>query len=327
MSISKSGGVVRIARPGAPEVLTYETVAFPEPGAKEVLIGQKAIGVNFLDVLFRDGRFPSNAYPAPIGLEAAGVIEATGEGVTDFGIGDRVAYYAAPGAYAEKRLIREEEIFRLPEDITFEQAAAVMIKGLTAQMLIKHSYEIRAGEFVLIQAMTGGVGSLLSAWARSIGAVVIGTVGSPAKKKLAIGRGFGHVIDLQHEDFSERVASITQGAGVDVVYDSMGKATFDQFVKLVRKGGTIVSYGAATGWPEPDGDWMKERGVRFVQGVLNAYPGYQDKKGEAALEVFDQVRSGVFDLEQPAVYALADAAAAHADLEARRTTGSVILKP
>jgi len=327
MGIAKSSGIIRITQPGAPEVLTYKKEALPEPGVDEVLIDQKAIGVNFLDIFFRDGRFPTNAYPAPIGLEAAGVIEAIGEGVSDFTLGDRVAYYASPGAYAEKRLISKEEIFRLPEDITFEQAAAVMIKGLTAQMLIKHSYEVRAGEFVLIQAMTGGVGSLLGAWAKSVGATVIGIVGSPQKKKLAIERGFEHVIDLQHEDFSERVASITEGTGVDVVYDSMGKETFDQFVKLVKKGGTIVSYGAATGWPEPDRDLMKERSVRFVQGILNSYPGYQDKKGKAALELFDQVRNGVFDLEQPTVYALTDAATAHVDLEARRTTGSIILKP
>lgn len=327
MSIEKTSGIVRIVKPGAPEVLAYETVVLPEAGINEVLIDQKAIGVNFLDVLFRDGRFPMDAYPAPIGLEAAGVIEAVGEGVKDFTAGDRIAYYSTPGAYAGKRWISKEEIFKLPEDIPFEQAVAVMIKGLTAQMLIKHSYEVKAGDFVLIQAMTGGVGSLLSAWVRSIGAIVIGVVGSPAKKRLALERGFEHVIDLQNEDFSERVTSITQGAGVDVVYDSMGKETFNRFVKLVKRGGTIVSYGAATGWPELDKDLMEERGVRFMQGVLNNYPGYQDKQGKAALELFDQLRNGVFNLEQPAVYALTDAAIAHADLEARRTTGSIILKP
>ncbi len=322
-----TSGVVRITKPGAPNALAYEQVMLPQPKADEVLLQQKAIGVNFLDIFFRDGRFPMESYPAPIGLEASGVVVAVGTGVTRFSIGDRVAYYNTPGAYAETRLIHEGELFKLPDAITFEQAAASMIKGLTAQMLVKDSYRIKAGDSVLVQAMTGGVGSLLGAWAKSLGATVIGTVGSPAKKQLAIERGFEYVIDLEREDFAERVAAITRGSGVDAVYDSMGKETFGRFVNLVKPGGTIVSYGAATGWPEPDAGMLADRNVHVVQAVLNAYPGYRDKSGKAVQEVFSLVNAGVLNLDHTTFYALADAARAHADLEARRTTGSIVLRP
>ncbi len=326
MNHQKSTGIVRIEKPGPPEVLKYETVELPALQENEVLINQKAIGLNFLDVMFRDGRFPTDAYPATLGLEAAGIIEAIGSGVTGFVMGDRVAYYGTSGAYAEFKIINVADIFKLPEDITFDQAAATMIKGLTAHMLIKESYQVKAGDFVLVQAVTGGVGSLLSAWAKSLGAKVIGTVGSPRKKQLATARGLKYVIDLQNEDFSERVAAITNGKGVDVVYDSTGKETFNQFVKVIIKGGTIVSFGAATGWPEPDLKMMEERGVRYVQGILNNYAGYQNKKSEAVIEVLDRVTEGILHVE-PTIYALSDAARAHADLESRKTTGSIILKP
>ncbi len=326
MNYQKSSGIVRIEKPGPPEVLKYETTKLPELQSNEVLINQKAIGLNFLDVMFRDGRFPMDAYPATVGLEAAGVIEAVGTGVNDFVVGDQVAYYGTSGAYSEFKIMNAMDIFKLPDDITFDQAAATMIKGLTVHMLINESYQVKAGDVVLIQAATGGVGSLLSAWAKSLGANVIGTVGSPGKKQLAIGRGMDYVIDLQHEDFSEIVASITNGNGVDVVYDNIGKETFNQFVNVVRKGGTIVSYGAATGWPEPDMKLIKERSVRYVQGILNHYAGYQNKKSEAVMEVLDQIRRGVLYIN-PTIYSLRDAARAHADLESRQTTGSIILKP
>ncbi|MBC6112995.1 quinone oxidoreductase family protein [Pedobacter fastidiosus] len=325
MNHQKSTGIVRIEKPGPPEVLKYETVDLPDVKVNEVLINQKAIGLNFLDIMFRDGRFSMDAYPATLGLEAAGVIEAIGTGVTDFAIGDRVAYYGTSGAYTEFKIINSEDIFKLFDDISFDQAAATMIKGLTAHMLIKESYQVKAGDFVLVQAATGGVGSLLSAWARSLGAKVIGTVGSPGKKQLAASRGLDYVIDLQNEDLSERVASITNGKRVDVVYDSIGRETFNQFVKVVRKGGTIVSFGAATGWPEPDRHMMEERGVRYVQGILNNYAGYQNKKSDAVIEVLEKVSEGILQVE-PTIYSLSDAALAHADLESRKTTGSIILK-
>ncbi|MCF6405133.1 quinone oxidoreductase [Chitinophaga filiformis] len=327
MSILTKSGVVLIEQPGGPGVLKYETIDLSGPGSNEVLIEQKAIAVNFLDVFFRSGRFQLPKYPAPIGLEAAGIVSAVGEGVTEFAVGDRVAYYATTGAYAQIRTISVNDIFRLPDSITFDVAAAVMVKGLTAQMLIRDSCPIKAGQQVLITAMTGGVGTLLSAWVKSLGANVIGTVGSPAKKQLAEQRGYEHVIDLQNEDLTARVNAITGNAGVDVVYDSIGKDIFDKSIELIKAGGTFVCYGGASGWPQVDAQQLDQKKIHFVQAQLNNYPGYQDKKGEAMKEVFEQVEKGIFEVQHPSVYSLADASEAHADMEARRTTGSIILRP
>ena len=230
-------GVVRIEQPGKPEVLKYEEIELPQLGEGEVLISQNAIGVNFLDVFFRNGTFPMPEYPALIGLEAAGIIEQTGPGVKEFAVGDRVAYYGSNGAYSEKKIFPDNELFKLPDDISFDQAASIMIKGMTVHMLLKQSHELKAGEIVLIHAMTGGVGTLLSEWARFIGATVIGTVGSAVKKDLAIKRGFEHVIDLSTENFVERVEEITNDSGIDVFYDSIGIATFQKSLELVKPGG------------------------------------------------------------------------------------------
>ncbi|RFM33444.1 quinone oxidoreductase family protein [Chitinophaga silvisoli] len=300
----------------APDVLEYKSVELPALGPQDVLILQHAIGVNYLDVFFRNGTFPVNAYPAPVGVEAAGIIEQVGAEVKHFKAGDRVAYYGPFGAYAEKRILHEKELFSLPDDITFDQAAAVMVKGLTAHMLLKSSHPVKAGELVLIHAMTGGVGSILSAWARSLGATVIGTVGSAAKKTLALQRGYERVIDLQTEEMTDKV---------DVVYDGTGRDTFYKSLELLKPGGSAVLYGWPSGMPELDHHWMEERHIHFVTAVLNNYPAYQDKSGTALNEVFDLIRKGVIDLH-PLVYDLADAARAHKDLESRKTTGSIILK-
>lgn len=327
MSISKSSGVVLIEQPGPPHVLKYENITLPQPGPDEVLIAQKAIGVNFLDVFFRNGTFPANQYPAPIGLEAAGIIERVGTGVNNFTAGDRVAYYASAGAYAEKRIINTNEIFKLPDDISFDQAAAIMIKGLTAHMLIKQSHAVKPGEVVLIHAMTGGVGTLLSQWVRALGGIVIGTVGSAAKKKVALNRGFHQVIDLGTEDFVDAVNQYTGGNGVDVVYDGTGKATFEKSLTVVKDGGSAVLYGWPSGMPDINNDLMKQRKIKFAFDALNNYPLYQDKTGKGMPEIFDLLRSGVFEPEQSFIYPLTQAAAAHAAMESRKTTGSIILKP
>lgn len=306
--------VVHIAQQ---DVLKYQSVELPEPGPHEVLIRQKAIGVNYLNVFFRNGTFPVNGYPAPVGVEAAGVVEKAGAAVKHFVAGDRVAYYGPFGAYAEKRILDEKELFILPDDISFEQAAAVMVKGLTAHMLLKSSHQVKAGEVVLIHAMTGGVGTILSAWARSLGAKVIGTVGSAAKKTLALQRGFNHVIDLQTEPMTDKV---------DVVYDGTGKDTFYKSLELVKPGGSAILYGWPSGMPDVDMQWMETNRIRFVAAVLNNYPAYQDKSGEGLKEVFDLIRNGVMEVK-PLMYELADATQAHRDLEARKTTGSIILLP
>ncbi len=327
MSVSESSGIILIEQPGPPHVLKYKNIILPQPGPDEVLIAQKAIGVNFLDVFFRNGTFPMNQYPAPIGLEAAGVIEKVGTGVKDFSTGDRVAYYSSAGAYAERRIINASEIFKLPDDISFDQAAAIMIKGLTAHMLIKHSHTVKPGEVVLIHAMTGGVGTLLSRWVRALGGTVIGTVGSTAKRNIALSRGFNLVIDLGTEDLIGAVKQYTGGNGVDVVYDGTGKATFERSLPVVKEGGSAVLYGWPSGMPDIDRDLMKQRGIKFAFDALNDYPLYQDKGGKGMSEIFDLLRSGIFELELSSIYPLTQAAAAHADMESRKTTGSVILKP
>ncbi len=327
MKTTQTTNIVRIEKPGEPDVLKYQATELTAPGLHEVQITQKAIGVNFLDIFFRNGSFPMPAYPGPIELEAAGVVEAVGDEITSFTAGDRVAYYTSPGAYAEKRLIKADELFRLPDDISFEQAASVMIKGLTARMLLKHSHIVKPGEVVLIHAMTGGVGSLLSAWAKQLGATVIGTVGRAAKKQLALMRGYTHVIDLQSEDLSKEVTAITGGKGIDVVYDGVGKATFDISVALVKDGGSAVFYGWTSGMPDLASLEREHSNVRFVRAILNNDPAYQDRSGKGLEEIFDLIRSGIFQLEKPTVYALRDAATAHTDLETRKTTGSIILKP
>lgn len=327
MHTHTTSGVVHIEQPGSPEVLRYHRLELAQPAPLQVLIHQKAIGVNYVDVFFRNGTFPAHAYPAPVGLEAAGIIEEVGDGVQNFAIGDRVAYYGSPGAYAEKRWLPVTEIFKLPDDITFEQAASVMVKGLTAHMLVKDSHAVKAGQVVLVHAMAGGVGTLLSAWARWLGATVIGTVGSAAKKQLALQRGYKHVIDLQSEHFPESVEAITQGKGVDVVYDGTGQATFQQSLNLVKPGGSAVLYGWPSGMPDVDMQLVEQKKIRFVRAVLNNYPAYQEKTGKAVTELFNLLRSGVFDVNHPTVYALSDAATAHAHLELRKTTGSIVLKP
>jgi len=327
MNNIQSSVIVLIEHPGPPDVLKYQNITLQQPGPDEVLIAQKAIGVNFLDIFFRNGTFPMSQYPAPIGFEASGIIEKVGADVKHFIVGDRVAYYASIGAYAERRIINTNEIFKLPEDISFEQAAAVMIKGLTAHMLIKQSHKIKAGEVVLIHAMTGGVGTLLSQWVRALGATVIGTVGSAAKKDLALRRGFNQVIDLSAEDFIGAVNQYTGGKGVDVLYDGTGKATFEKSLTVIKDGGSAVLYGWPSGMPDIDEDLLMQRKIKFAHDALNDYPLYQDKSGKGMPEIFNLLRNGIFEPEQSSIYSLTEVVAAHADMESRRTTGSIILKP
>ena len=328
MATVQPSGLVLIEQPGPPTVLTYQQQTLPQPGPGEVLLHQKAIGVNFLDIFFRNGTFPQAAYPAPIGVEAAGVVAAIGPEVTGFAVGDRVAYQSmALGAYAEKRLLPARELVHLPADISFEQAASVLVKGLTAHMLLHQGHAIKAGDVVLIHAMTGGVGSLLSSWANSLGATVIGTVGNAAKKVLALERGFAHVVDLQTEDFADTVRALTHGQGLDAVYDSIGETTFHQSAALVKAGGSAVLYGWSSGMPVVDKELLAQRKINFVRPALKDYLPERKKMDGAIAEVFDLVRNGIFEVQKPAVYALVDAAMAHADLEARKTTGSIILQP
>jgi NADPH2:quinone reductase len=219
------------------------------------------------------------------------------------------------------------ELFRLPDEISFDQAASVMVKGLTAYMLLKESYPLKAGNVVLIHAMMGGVGTLLSDWARALGATVIGTVGSAAKKELAIKRGFEHVADLQSEDFAEMVKNVTRGKGIDVVYDGTGETTFNKSLFLLKEGGSAVLYGWSSGMPVIDPESIAQRKINFIRAALNSLLPDKEKISKAMAEVFDLLQKGILSLPAPSVYSLTEAATAHADLESRRTTGSIILRP
>ncbi len=323
----KTTGAIRMKTTGAPEVLAYEQVALPNPKANEVQVAQQSIGVNFFDTFYRDGSFPVDDYPATIGFEAAGIVKEIGEAVVDYQVGDRVAYYKTFGAYTESRNIDQHELFKLPNEVSFDLAAAVMIKGLTAHMLLKQSHMLKAGEVVLIHGMTGGVGSILSQWAKALGAQVIGTVGSAAKKQLAKARGFEYAIDLSSADLTTAVKDYTNGAGVDVFYDGVGKATFETSLSVLKDGGSAVLYGWASGMPDIDKDLMASRNIRFAFDALNNYPLYQDKSGKGLVELFDLLANGKIVLQTPTVYQLSEAANAHSDIAARKTTGSVVLKP
>lgn len=323
----KTTGFVQIKTTGAPEVLEYQHGDLLRPKINEVQIVQQFIGVNFFDIYYRNGSFPVENYPVIIGFEAAGIVKEIGPEVVDYKVGDHVAYYKTFGAYTESRNIDQHEIFKLPSEIPFDLAASVMIKGLTAHMLLKQSHALKPAEVVLIHGVTGGVGSILSQWAKALGATVIGTVGSEAKKKIAVKRGFTQVIDLSSEDLVTAVHSYTNGKGIDVFYDGIGKATFETSLSILKDGGSAVLYGWSSGMPEIDKELMESRNIKFAFDALNNYPLYQDKSGKGLTEIFDLLMNGKIILEAPLVYPLRHAAYAHSDIESRKTTGSVILKP
>jgi NADPH2:quinone reductase len=322
---------IRIHATGGPEVLCWEEVgtggtALP-PGAARVR--HAAVGLNFIDVYHRTGLYPL-PLPSGIGLEGAGVVEAVGSGVTDIAVGDRVAYAGGPvGAYAEARTIPADRLVRLPEAIDFGSAAAMMLQGMTAHYLLRRTYKVQAGDTILIHAAAGGVGLLVCQWAKALGATVIGTVGSDEKAALARAHGCDHPIVYTRENFVARVREITGGAGVPVVYDSIGKDTFIGSLDCLRPLGMMVSFGSASG-PVPPFDLaeLAKRGSLFLtRPSLFAYTAQRADLLQSAGELFDMVTAGKLKVEVNQTYALKDAAQAHADLEARRTTGSTILLP
>ena len=320
---------IRFERVGGPEVLQLQTVELPPPAAGEATIRHAAIGLNFIDVYHRTGLYPL-PLPAGIGLEAAGVVEAVGEGVTEVAVGDRVAYAGGPvGAYAEARNLPAHRLLRLPEEIFFDTAAAMMLQGLTAAYLLRRTYRVKSGDAVLIHAAAGGVGLIACQWARALGATVIGTVGSPAKAELARAHGCQHVIDYSREDFAVRVREITGGEGVAVVYDGVGKDTFAGSLDCLRPLGMMVSYGNASG-PVPPVDLIQlsQKGSLFItRPTLMTYTARREDLLALGEELFAVVADGRVRIEVHQRYALADAAHAHRDLEARRTTGSTIFLP
>jgi NADPH2:quinone reductase len=321
---------IRLYENGGPEVLKWEAVELGDPGPGQVRLRHGAVGLNFIDVYFRTGLYPLPQVPGGIGLEGAGVIEAVGDGVEGFAEGDRVAYAGPPpGAYAEARIMPAAKLVKLPESITDQQAAAMMLQGMTVQYLIRRTYRVQAGDTVLFQAAAGGVGLIACQWLKHLGATVIGTVGSEAKAELARAHGCDHTILYRSESFVEKVREITNGAGVPVAYDSVGKDTFEGSLDCLSPMGTMVLFGGASG-PVPPLDPMalSQKGSLFLtRPTLMTYTAKRSDLEASAAELFDVVGSGAVKIEVNQTYPLAEAARAHADLEARKTTGSTVLLP
>jgi NADPH2:quinone reductase len=320
---------IRIARNGGPEVMEYVDVDVGEPGPGEARVRQYAIGVNFIDVYFRTGLYPSTL-PSGLGMEGAGVVEAIGPGVTEVQVGDRVAYAGRPnGAYAQVRIMPAAILLRLPDEIDFETGAAMMLQGLTVQYLFRRTYKLQPGETILFHAAAGGVGLIACQWAKALGVNLIGTVGSDEKAALAKAAGAAHVINYNTENFVERVKEITNGELVPVVYDSIGKDTFIGSLDCLRPLGMMVSFGNASGPVPPFSlSELASRGSLFItRPALFAYAAKRADLEAMAADLFEVVSSGKVKIDIRQRYKLADVAQAHIDLEARKTTGSSILLP
>jgi len=321
---------IQVSTHGGPEVLTYTDVDPGKPGPGEVLIRHTAIGLNFLDTYFRSGLYPApNGLPLIPGGEAAGVVEALGEGVGGLSAGDRVAYAVNLGAYAEQRRIAAERLVKIPDGISDSQAAAMMLKGMTAEYLLRRTYKVKAGDTLLCHAAAGGVGLILGQWARHLGAEVIGTAGSADKVELALENGYGHVINYRETDFVAEVKRITGGELCDVVYDSVGKDTFPGSLDCLKPFGLFVSFGQSSGPIPPFNlQMLSQKGSLYAtRPTLFTYNAKRQALVESARALFEVVSSGAVDIKVNQSYSLRDAAKAHADLEARRTTGTTILLP
>ena len=315
---------------GPPDVLRWEEHDPGQPEAGEVLLRHEAIGLNFIDVYHRKGLYPMPALPAIPGMEGAGVVEQIAEDVTEVKVGDRVAYAGLPpGAYAEVRRIPAHRLVKLPDHIPSRLGAAMMLQGMTARYLLHGCYPVKAGDRILIHAAAGGVGSIVCQWAKHLGAMVIGTVGSAQKAEIARGLGCDHPILYRQEDFTERVKEITGGTGVDVVYDSIGKATFLKSLDCLRPMGMMVSFGQSSGSIPPlDLGMLAAKGSLFVtRPSLMTYTARREDLLAHARDLFEMVQSDIVKIEIRQTYPLAQAARAHTDLENRKTTGSSILIP
>lgn len=316
----------RIHKTGGPEVLSWEEVEIGKPGPGEVRIRQTAVGLNFFEIYMRQGHFPV-PIPTLLGSEAAGIVEELGPGVSDLAIGDRVAYCIAPlGSYAEARLIPAGKLVKIPQEISDIDAAAILLKGLTAWYLLRETYPVRPGETILFHAAAGGVGLLACQWAKHLGATVIGTC-STAKIPLARANGAAHAIDYTKEDFVARVIEITAGKKVPVVYDSVGKDTFLKSIDCLAPRGVLASFGSSSGPVEPfTTDLLAMKGALYVtRPTLAHYVPTTEKLRAAAAELFALAAAGVLKIHIGQTYALVDAAQAHRDLEARKTIGSTVM--
>jgi len=319
---------IRIHKTGGPEVLQMDEVDLPAPGTGQVRVRNHAIGVNYLDIYHRTGLYPS-AFPLTLGCEGAGEVTELGAGVEGFKVGDRVAYVTTPGSYAEQRNVDARQIVKLPANVSYEQAAAMMLKGLTAQYLLRQTYRVQKGDTILVHAAAGGVGQILCQWGKHLGATVIGTVGSPAKAKIAAACGADHVVDYAKEDFAARVVEITKGGKCAAVYDGVGKATFPASLDCLRPFGVFASYGSASGPVEGFNlGLLGQKGSLFAtRPTLFTFLADRARLETMAKELFEVVGSGAVKVEISDRAPLAEAARLHRDLEARRTTGSLVLIP
>ena len=318
---------IQIKKQGAAGVMKWVEVPLGKPKRGEVLIQQSHVGLNYIDVYHRSGLYPL-PLPAGIGMEAAGTVEAVGPGVKNIGVGDRVAYASGPpGSYAEFRIMPAGRVVKLPEWIANDQAAAMMLQGMTTEYLIRRTYKVKAGDTVLFHAAAGGVGLIACQWLKQLGATVIGTVGSPAKAKLAKAHGCDHVINYNKQDFVKRVRSITKGQGVPVVYDSVGRSTFTGSLDCLSPLGMFVSFGNASGpIPPVDAGLLSQKGsLYFTRPTLVTYTASDKDLAASARSLFAAVKKGV-KIEINQRYPMANAVQAHRDLEARKTTGSTVFE-
>jgi NADPH2:quinone reductase len=321
---------IRFHKTGGPEVLQWDEVPVGKPGPGEARVRHTAIGLNYVETYFRSGLYPTPPLPSGLGTEAAGVVEEVGPGVTDVKPGDRVAYVGGPlGAYSETRVMPAERLVVLPKGISEQQGAAMMLKGLTTQYLIRQIFKVKKGDTILFHAAAGGVGLIASQWAKSLGATVIGTVGSEEKAKLAKEHGCDYPILYTREDFVARVKDITKGEMVPVVYDSVGKDTFMKSLDALRPLGLMVSFGQSSGsiGPIDLGIFAQKGSLFFTRPSLATYAAKRADYLAMTKDLFDVVQSGKVKIEVNQTYKLKDAAQAHRDLQSRKTTGSTVLLP
>jgi len=321
--------VVKIEKTGEPEVLKFETIELSEPNPDEVLIEHKAIGLNFIDIYHRSGLYPLEL-PSGIGGEGSGIIKKIGSKVKDFSVGDRVAYAGVPlGAYSSERNYPTKNLVKIPNDISFDIAATLMTKGLTSYYLLYKTYPVSANETILFHAAAGGVGQIFCQWAKSLGCKVIGTVGSVEKINLAKKNGCDFVINYSEENFPKRVLEITKGKGVPVVFDGVGKNTFEDSIECLKTRGMMISFGNSSG-PVTNIDvrrMIQPKGLYFTRPVMGQYLGTKDEIKEGAEKLFEKIQTGKVKIEIFKKYKLEDAIQAHKDLGARKIIGPAIITP
>lgn len=320
---------IRVHQTGGPEVLQYEQIKIGEPGAGEAKVRHEAIGLNFIDVYFRTGLYKAAQMPFTPGNEGAGIVVAVGSGVDDVKVGDRVAYVATPGSYADERILPADRLVKVPDSIELKTAAAMMLKGMTAQYLLRQTFAVKQGHTILFHAAAGGVGLIAGQWAKHLGATVIGTAGSEEKIALAKAHGYDHVINYRTENFVERVKELTNGEGVEVAYDSVGRDTYMGSLDVLKPLGMFACFGQSSGVIPPfDLNLLAQKGSLFAtRPTLFNYVATRAELEKTANELFEVVASGAVKIGINQTYSLKDVRKAHEDLEARKTTGASILLP